>query len=103
MSNEYHYTVRVADMFHYQDRSEEYELGEFESCGKAIEKCQDLMAEYLPTKTTGQRSVEELMEDWWKSGEEPYIVTNDPNCKFSASDYLREACEKFVRENGGSR
>jgi len=103
----YSYSVRVGELSSHGSGSHtgtlnSYEVGEFESCIKAIEKCQEYLAPFLPPKRDKHKSVEQLMTRLHIFGAYPFIITNDPNCKFSTLDYYREMCQKLVRENGGS-
>lgn len=84
---QYKYTVYVDDNFHYMDESERYKLGEFDDCAAAIAACKQIVDECL-LHNCGKA------EDWYVTylmfGEDPFIHTDDPICKFSARDYARE-------------
>jgi hypothetical protein len=84
---QYKYTVYVDDNFHYMDESERYKLGEFDDCAAAIAACQQIVDEFL-LHNCGKG--EDLHVTYLMFGEDPYIHTDDPNCKFSARDYARE-------------
>jgi hypothetical protein len=40
--------------------------------------------------TSNRDGSEDLIVTYVMFGEDPFIVTDDPNCKFSARDYARE-------------
>ena len=84
---QYHYTVCVDDNFHYMDESERYKLGEFDDCAAAIAACKRIVDEFL-LPNFGE--CEELYVTYLMFGEDPFILTDDPTCKFSARDYARE-------------
>ena len=83
----YKYTVYVDDNFHYMDESERYKLGDYSDCDKAVAACKKIVDEFLMTNRGGS---EDLLVTYVMFGEDPFIVTDDPNCKFSARDYARE-------------
>lgn len=84
---QYKYTVYVDDNFHYMDESERCKLGEFDDCAAAIAACEQIVDEFL-LPNCGQ--CEDLYVTYTMFGDDPYILTDDPNCKFSARDYARE-------------
>ena len=86
MSN-YTYTVYVDDNFHYMDENERYKLGEFDNCAAAIAACKQIVDEFL-LPNLGQS--DDLLVTYVMFGEDPFIMTEDPDCKFSARDYARE-------------
>lgn len=93
---QYKYTVYVDDNFHYMDESERYRLGEFDDCAAAIAACKQIVDEFL-LPNCGKS--EDLFASYTMFGEDPYILTDDPNCKFSAWGYARER----VRELAGGK
>jgi hypothetical protein len=84
------YTVFVDDNFHYMDESERYKLGEFSSCAEAITACQQIVDEFL---LHSRGECDDLLATYLMFGDDPFIITDDPNCKFSARDYARERVE----------
>ena len=83
----YTYTVYVDDNFHYMDENERYKLGEFDNCAAAIAACKQIVDEFL-LPNLGQS--DDLLVTYVMFGEDPFIMTEDPDCKFSARDYARE-------------
>ncbi len=84
---QYKYTVYVDDNYHYMDESERYKLGEFDDCASAISACKRVVDESLRADC---RTDEELYSGYLMFGEDPFIITDDPNCKFSARDFAWE-------------
>ncbi len=84
---QYTYTVYVDDNFHYMDESERYKIGEFNNCDAAIAACKRIVDEFLQQN---RGKCEDLIATYVMFGEDPFIRTDDPNCKFSARDYARE-------------
>src|SRR5258708_2881041 len=91
------YTVFVDDNFHYMDESERYKLGEFDDCAAAIAACKQIVDEFL-LPNSGRS--EDLYVTYTMFGEDPFILTDDPNCKFSARDYAREAVRSQKEDKG---
>jgi len=84
---QYKYTVYVDDNFHYMDESERYKLGEFDDCAAAIAACKQIVDESL---LSNFGKCEDPHATYLMFGDDPFILTDDPNCKFSARDYARE-------------
>jgi hypothetical protein len=84
---QYKYTVYVDDNFHYMDESERYQLGEFPDCAAALAACKQCVDQSLrDSRVEGQ----DTLATYLMFGDDPFIVTEDPDCKFSARDYARE-------------
>ena len=95
----YRYTVYVDDNFHYMDESERYKLGEFADCASAVAACKKLVDECLQQGFTESTTAEELQTSYSFFGEDPFILSDDPDCKFSARDYAsRRIAEICGRE-----
>src|SRR5262245_5375139 len=90
---QYKYAVFVDDNFHYMDESERYRLGEFDDCSTAIAACKQIVDEFL---LSNRGKVEDLLVTYIMFGEDPFILTDDPNCKFSARDYARERVRELA-------
>ena len=84
---QYKYKVLIDDNFHYMDESERYTLGEYDSCAAAVAACKKVVDEFL-IHNLGQ--CDDLMASYCMFGDDPFIITDDPDCRFSARDYARE-------------
>ena len=60
---------------------------EFDDCAAAIAACKEIVDEFL---VPNGGKPEDLHATYLMFGEDPFILTDDPNCKFSARDYARE-------------
>ena len=93
------YKVLVDDNFHYQDESERYELGVFDSYEKALEAAKQIVDKYLLSELTQEKSSSQLYDDYIGFGEDPFIVAVPPSEKveprFSAWDYAKTKCEEL--------
>ena len=87
------YKVMVDDNFHYMDESERYRLAEFYSCAEAIVACKKLVDDYLRSAYTPGMTPDQLLTSYLMFGEDPFIITADDQCSFSARDYARERYE----------
>ena len=89
---QYSYTVFVDDNFHYMDEDARYKLGEFDSCAAAVAACKEIVEEFL-VHNAGQ--CEDLYASYTMFGDDPFIRTDDPDCKFSGRDYARERASQL--------
>ncbi len=92
------YTVYVDDNFHYMDKSERYTLGEFDSAKEAVTAAKKIVDEFLEDGYKPGVSAEELLSGYKTFGEDPWISSRDPNCKFSAWDYAEQRCREICGE-----
>jgi hypothetical protein len=90
-----HYTVFVNDNFHYMDESERYRLGDFDDCRTATAACRKIVDEFL-TAAAPDRTPTELYKQYTMFGEDPWISTDDPECKFSAWTYAKERSRELA-------
>jgi hypothetical protein len=86
------YRVMVDDNFHYMDESERYKLGDFDSCESAIAACKKIVDDFLRSSGPAGATAKELWEQYTTFGEDPFILTTDPDCRFSAWDYAQQRC-----------
>jgi len=88
------YTVFVDDNFHYMDESERYKFREFDSCEEAVNACKKIVDEYFEN-IQGKKTFKDLWDGYTSFGEDPYIVSDDNECSFSAWDYARMRCKEL--------
>ncbi len=91
------YTVYVDDNFNYMDESERYKLGEFETAEAAVAAAKRIVDEYLASAYEPGMTPAELNHSYVCFGEDPFIVPQDPDSKFSAWDYARARCDELCR------
>lgn len=87
------YVVYVDDNFHYMDESERYKLAEFDDCQSAIAACKQIVDEFL-NGCDQKIDAAERFKEYTMFGEDPWISSDDPNCKFSAWSYAQERCQE---------
>jgi hypothetical protein len=91
------YTVFVDDNYHYMDESERYRLGEFPDCTAAVAACKQIVEEFFSTCDLNTTDAE-LYHQYVSFGEDPWVKSDDPGCKFSAWDYARELARELARK-----
>ncbi|HLK65009.1 MAG TPA: hypothetical protein VKU19_16315 [Bryobacteraceae bacterium] len=80
------YEVYVDDNFHYMDEDERYFLGAFTDCASAVRACKTIVDQFLLGEAPA-RTPSELLKHYKSFGEDPFIRSDDPNCRFSAWTY----------------
>lgn len=86
------------DNFHYVDESERYKLGEFETCEEAVAACVKIVDEFPEKGYKKGMSFKELYEGYLGFGEDPFVVSGDENCFFSAWTYAKKRCQELCGE-----
>ena len=85
---QYTYTVFVDDNFHYMDENERYKLGEFGTCAAAVAACKKIVDAFI---TQNRGKCDDLLATYLLFGDDPFIMTGDPDCRFSAREYARKS------------
>jgi hypothetical protein len=88
------YVVYIDDNFHYQDGTARIRHKEFETCKEAVKECKKIVNEYFD-RIEEKHSFEVLWGGYMTYGEDPYIVSDDDECKFSAWDYAKQRCREL--------
>ena len=91
------YTVFVDDNFHYMDESERYKLGEFADCASAVAVCKQIVDEFFETCNLKDTDGE-IFKQYTMFGEDPWISSEDSECKFSAWNYARERAKVLAQK-----
>ncbi len=93
MSN---FTVYVSDNYHGGDDDGPCRAGEFESLGAAIEKCKQIIDEFLEERHQGGMNAAGMLAAYKMFGEDPFIVgDNGAGMGFSGWTYARESAERL--------
>jgi hypothetical protein len=91
------YQVFVDDNYHYQDESERYLHGQFATCAEAVAACQKMVDSWLDEQYRPGMTADELCTLYTGFGEDPFISSDDPACRFSAWTYARTRCEQITQ------
>jgi hypothetical protein len=90
------YIVFVDDNFHYMDESERYKFGEFNTKEEAIAQCKKIVDDFFEPHLNDKLSFKELWQGYTMFGEDPFIITEDKSCHFSAWDYAKQRCNELA-------
>jgi hypothetical protein len=91
------YKVVVDDNFHYMDESERYTHGEFESFDIALSAAKALVDGELRSLYRSGITADELYSHYTSFGNDPFILSEDQSCHFSAWNYARERCQEICK------
>jgi hypothetical protein len=93
------YLVYVDDNFHYGDESERYKLGEFETREEALVACKQIVDDYFKELEKGKYSYKELWDGYVLYGEDPFIIGDNPEERFSAWEYAKQRCHEYASQS----
>jgi hypothetical protein len=65
--------LRIYDNYHYQDESEAFNSGSFESGEEAYEKAKSIIDEFITSSIEQGIQIEGIYSQWMTFGEEPEI------------------------------
>ena len=92
------YVVRIEENSRYMDEAERYTLGEFADAESALAAAKRAVDDDLNSFYRAGMMAGELYQHYTRFGRDPYIVSADDSCQFSAWDYAavrcREICER---------
>jgi hypothetical protein len=91
------FKVFVDDNFHYQDESERYEQGEYDTFEAAVAACKVIVDEYLESAYKKGMDASELNSSYVMFGEDPFVVPKLEGAEFSAREYARQRCNEICR------
>ncbi len=100
------YTVSVDDNFHYQNESDRYVAGEFDSCEKAVafakgivDRCLEHFLDKWLRQTPNETpySPDAFYKYYTAFGEDPFIVSEGEKCEFSAWTYAKQRCDEIIQ------
>jgi len=65
---------------------------EYDSCEEAVATCKEIVDRFFEHVNANKFSFEELYSGYTMFGEDPFIVSDDERCMFSAWDYAKKRC-----------
>lgn len=92
------YRVCIDDNFHYMDASERSDSGIYSNAQEAIAAAQQIVDKSLRHLYKPGFTPERLYDDYQDFGDDPFIVSDDQNCKFSAWTYAKSRCAAVCAE-----
>jgi hypothetical protein len=97
------FEVFVDDNFHYQDESERYKYGEYETYEAAVEACKQIVDGELLHVYQSSMSAADLYYSYTSFGEDPFIRPSQPKERFSAWNYARQRCDEICASGSIAR
>ena len=91
------FEVFVDDNFHYQDESERYKQGEYETYEEAVKRCKEIVDGELLHLYEKGASATDLYFSYTSFGEDPFIMPSPEDQRFSAWEYARQRCEEICK------
>lgn len=89
------YIVRILDNFHFMDQSEEYNSGTFDTYEEAVEKCKQIVDDFLESAYEPGQNANWLYLTYTSYGETP-LVWGENLGTFDANQYARKRCRQIV-------
>ena len=96
-NNKIRFEVFVDDNFHYQDESERYKQGEYDTYEEAVKACKEIVGGELSHLNLNRLSAAELYSAFTSFGEDPFIRPTPEGERFSAWEYARQRCEEICK------
>jgi len=95
------FKVLVDDNFHYQDESERYEHGDFDTYEEAVDACKKIVDQCLghPLSERDRKSAAELYSRYMAFGDDPFVSPSPPGEEFSAWKYAEKRCKEICRDD----
>lgn len=95
------YILYIDDNYHYMDEEYRRRAGEFATLEDAMAQAKKIVDDYLLSAFRPGITVDQLMRSYLMFGEDPFIVTPDPDAiPFSARDYALLKCREMVECDG---
>jgi hypothetical protein len=96
-AKEHKYKVMVDDNFHYMSERERFQAGEYGRCEEATAECKRIVDSFLERAHKEGMTAEELMKSYMSFGEDPFIISDDADCVFSAWNYAKQRCAELCQ------
>jgi hypothetical protein len=88
--------VYVDDTHHHGDQTYRYKVGAFSDCPSAIAACKKIVDEFFATHSSDTAQAQESFDSYRRFGEDPFILTSDKSCVFSAWKYAEQRCQELA-------
>jgi hypothetical protein len=92
------YRVAVDDNFDFMDEDARDEGVTYETAEGALAAAQLIVNKSLRNLYATGFTPEQLLDAYMDFGDDPFIVSDDPTCKFSAWDYAATRCSAICEE-----
>ena len=88
-------TSFVDDNFHYQDESERYKKGNYETFDEAVEVCKEIVDRCLAATYKEGMNAAELYDSYVSFGDDPFVVPEPEGVKYSSWEYAKKRCSEI--------
>ena len=93
------YQVFIDDNFHYMDETERITDGVFDTAAAAVAACKEIVDKSLRhLYKQHPDTAERLYDDYMDFGDDPFIRSDAPDCKFSGWGYAKHRAKDIVAE-----
>lgn len=90
------YKVIIDENFHFMDENERYRSGGYQTFEDAVNKCKQILDEFLTDAKSVNDTPESLYMTWRMYGENPFVVGGKTSEKFIASEYVENRCVELT-------
>ena len=90
------YEVLVDDNYTAGDPKERYSHGHFDTCEEAMAACKKIVEECLIGSYKAGMNEDKLYDTYLDFGDNPFIVSEDGNCKFNSREYAKSICKNII-------
>jgi hypothetical protein len=94
----FRFEVYVDDNFHYQDESERYKQGEYDTYEEAVKVCREIVDGELLHLYEKGASAADLYSSYTSFGEDPFVRPSPKGQRFSAWEYANLRCEEMCKD-----
>lgn len=91
------YEVMVDDNYAAGDSDERYSHGYYDTCEEATAACKKIVEECLIGSYKKGMNEAQLYDVYADFGDDPFIVSEDINCKFNAHEYAKSICKNIIQ------
>jgi hypothetical protein len=92
------YRVSIDDNFHYTDESERIDSQTYDTAEAAQVAARDIVDNSLRHLYQPGFTPEKLYDYYTDFGEDPFIISDDEDCKFSAWAHAKSRCPSICAE-----
>lgn len=93
------FSVFVDENSHYQDKSESYKNGDYETFEEALGVCKEIVDQYLKAAYKDGMNAADLYKSYITFGDDPYIVPKPDGESYSSWEYAKMRCAEICGTN----
>ena len=92
------FEVLIDDNAHYQDETERRKKGEYENYEDALASAKNIVDDFLLQHRNEYQRASMLFNAYCHYGDDPFIVPDADQERFSAREYARQRCHQLFDE-----